>query len=137
MFTVLQKLHRTGLLTIPGLCRLMEGVMTTGVNMMAMLRVAARLFPRRAALTDDHGRLTYFELWQQAEALAGALHADFGIRPRQKVAIACRNHAAAVKANVRAAPGVPGHREPRQKKLMTDDFAAKKSFEEYLANLTE
>jgi fatty-acyl-CoA synthase len=98
MFRVLQKLHRTGLLTVPGVCRLLEGVVTTGINLMAMLRVAARLFPRRIAITDDHRRLTYFELWQQAEALAEALHVDFGIRPRQKVALACRNHGAAVKA---------------------------------------
>jgi fatty-acyl-CoA synthase len=98
MFTVLQKLHRTGLLTVPGVCRMVEGVMTTGINLMALLRVAARLFPRRAAVTDDYGRLTYHELWRQSEALACRLHAEFGLRPRQKVAIACRNHAAALKA---------------------------------------
>jgi acyl-CoA synthetase (AMP-forming)/AMP-acid ligase II len=98
VFTLLQKLHRTRLLTVPGVCWVVEAMMTTGFNMMAMLRVAARLFPRRTAVTDDHGRLTYHELWRQAEALAGALWADFRIRPRQKVAIACRNHAAAVRA---------------------------------------
>jgi acyl-CoA synthetase (AMP-forming)/AMP-acid ligase II len=98
MFTLLAKLHRTGLLTVPGAFRMAEGVLTTGVNLAALLRVAARLFPRRTAVTDEQERLSYPELWRQAEALAGALHADLGIRPRQKVAIACRNHAAAVKA---------------------------------------
>jgi acyl-CoA synthetase (AMP-forming)/AMP-acid ligase II len=98
MLALLQKLHRVGLLTVPGLCRLLEGVATTGVNMMTMLRVAARLFPHRAAVTDDNERLTYLQLWRQAEALAAALSADFGIRPRQKVAIACRNHAVTLKA---------------------------------------
>lgn len=98
MFTLLQKLHRTRLLTVPGVCRMVEAMMTTGFNLMALLQVAARLFPRRIAITDDQGRVTYHELWRQAEALAGALQADFRIRPRQKVAIACRNHAAAVKA---------------------------------------
>lgn len=98
MFAVLQKLHQAGLLTLPGVCRIMEAVATTGINMMSILRGAARLFPRRIAITDDHGTITYFELWQQSETLATVLHADYGIRPRQKVMLACRNHAAAVKA---------------------------------------
>jgi acyl-CoA synthetase (AMP-forming)/AMP-acid ligase II len=98
MLALLQKLNRVGLLTVPGLCRLLEAVATTGVNMMAMLRVSARLFPHRAAVTDDNERLTYLQLWRQTEALAGVLSVDFAIRPRQKVAIACRNHAALVKA---------------------------------------
>ena len=98
MFTLLRKLHRAGLLTVPGGCRLVEAVATTGVNLMAVLRVAARLHPRRAAITDDRERLTYLQLWRQSEALAAGLAADYGIGPGQKVAIACRNHAAAVKA---------------------------------------
>jgi acyl-CoA synthetase (AMP-forming)/AMP-acid ligase II len=98
MLALLRKLHRTRLLTVPGACQLLGAVATTGVNMMAMLRVAAGLFPRRAAVTDDRERLTYLQLWRQSDALAAALHAEFGIRPRQKVAVACRNHAACVKA---------------------------------------
>ncbi len=50
------------------------------------------------AVVDEQERLSYPELWRQAEGLAGVLSADFGIRSRQKVAIACRNHAAAIKA---------------------------------------
>ena len=98
MLSALLNLHRTGLLTVPGLCRTLEGVMTTGVNMMAMLKVAARLFPRRIAITDDHERLTYLELWRQSEALAAALQSDFGVGPGHKAALACRNHAAFIKA---------------------------------------
>jgi acyl-CoA synthetase (AMP-forming)/AMP-acid ligase II len=98
MLTLLKKLHRTPLLTIAGLYRLLEGILTTGINLMALLRVAAKLYPRRTAVIDEQERLTYPELWRQAEALAGALHADLGIRGQQKVAIACRNHAAAIKA---------------------------------------
>jgi fatty-acyl-CoA synthase len=98
VLTLLRKLHRAGLLTVPGACRLVEAVATTGVNLMAVLRLAARLHPRRAAVTDDRERLTYFQLWCQSETLAAGLAADHGIGPRQKVAVACRNHAAAVKA---------------------------------------
>jgi acyl-CoA synthetase (AMP-forming)/AMP-acid ligase II len=98
MFTLLAKLHRTRLLSIPGLFRLLEGVLTTGVNLMALLRVAARLHADRTAVVDEQERLTYPELWRQAERLAGALHKNHGIQPQHKVAIACRNHAAAIKA---------------------------------------
>jgi len=98
MLTLLRKLHRTRLLTIPGLCRLVEAVLTTGANPMAMLRVAAKLYPERTAVTDEQERLSYPGLWRQAEALAGALHAEYGIQPRQKVALACGNHAALIKA---------------------------------------
>ena len=98
MFTLLRKLYRTRLLTMAGLYRLLEAVLTTGANPMAMLRVAARLHPERTAVIAEEERLSYPELWQQAEVLAGALHTEYGIQQGQKVAIACRNHPAAVKA---------------------------------------
>jgi acyl-CoA synthetase (AMP-forming)/AMP-acid ligase II len=98
MLRLLQKLHRTGLLTVPGVFRMAEALLATGSNLAALLHVAARLFPRRTAVTDEQERSSYAELWRQTGALAAALRADRGIRPRQKVAIACRNHAAAVKA---------------------------------------
>src|SRR3954470_1000505 len=98
MFTLLNKLYRTRLLTLPGLYRVLEALLTTGANPMAMLRVAAKLHPERTAVIDERERLSYPELWHQAETLAGALHAEHGVRKRQKVAIACRNHAAAIKA---------------------------------------
>lgn len=98
MLTLLGKLYRTRLLTIPGVLRLLEAVLTTGINLMALLRVAAKLHANRTAVVDEQERLSYRELWRQAEALAGVLHTDHGIRPRQKVALACRNHAAAIKA---------------------------------------
>jgi fatty-acyl-CoA synthase len=97
MFTLIGKLYRSGLLTIEGLWRLLEAIMTTGVNLMTMLRIAAKLRPDRAAVIDEKEQLTYKELWRQAESLAGALFADHGVRGGQKVAIVCRNHAAAIK----------------------------------------
>jgi acyl-CoA synthetase (AMP-forming)/AMP-acid ligase II len=97
MFTLIKKLGRTGLLSIPGVYRLLEGVLTTGINLMALLRVVAKLHADRTAVTDDEEQLSYVELWRQAEALASALHMEYDIQPQQKVAIACRNHAAAIK----------------------------------------
>jgi acyl-CoA synthetase (AMP-forming)/AMP-acid ligase II len=98
MFPLIRKLKRTGLLTLVGLLRLLEAIMTTGINLMALLRVAAKLHPRRTALVDERERLTYKALWQQSELLAMALHRKHGIQGRQKVAIACRSHAAGIKA---------------------------------------
>src|SRR5262245_19931048 len=98
MVTLIKKLCRARLLTIPGLYRLLEAVLTTGINLMMLLRIAAKLHPGRTAVVDEHERLTYAELWRQSEALAAALHAGHGIRCGQKVAIACRDHAAGIKA---------------------------------------
>jgi fatty-acyl-CoA synthase len=98
MFTLIRQLHRIDLLTITGLLRLVEALLTTGVNLMAMLRITAKLHPHRIAVIDDQGQLSYTELWHQAESLAVALHLDYGIQRKQRVAIACRNHAAAIKA---------------------------------------
>jgi acyl-CoA synthetase (AMP-forming)/AMP-acid ligase II len=98
MFTLIEKLQNTRLLTVPGVLRLVEAMMTTGVNLMTMLRVAAKLHPDRIALVDERESLNYRKLWQQAETAAIAVHAKYGIRARQKVAIACRNHSAVVKA---------------------------------------
>jgi acyl-CoA synthetase (AMP-forming)/AMP-acid ligase II len=98
MFTLIGKLHRVGLLTSAGFLHLLEAVMTTGINLMALLRFAARMHPHRIAVIDEREQLTYTELWRQSETLAMALHLDHGVGPGQKVAIACRNHMAAVKA---------------------------------------
>jgi acyl-CoA synthetase (AMP-forming)/AMP-acid ligase II len=98
MFTLIRKLYHTRLLTIVGLLRLLEAILTTGVNLMALLRIAAKLHPGRVAVVDDREQLSYTQLWEQAESLAMALHMDFGVRSQQKVAIACRSHAAAIKA---------------------------------------
>jgi len=95
---ILGKLYRTGLLTPRGLFHLVEAVLTTGVNLMALLRVAAQLHPQRMALLDDQTQLSYPQLWEQAESLARTLHGDYGIQRQQRVAIACRNHAAGIQA---------------------------------------
>lgn len=98
MILLIKKLYRTHLLTFVGVFRLLEAVITTGINLMALLRLAAKLHPRRTAVIDDQERLSYTQLWQQAESLAIALQVDYGIHHRQHVVIACRNHAAAIKA---------------------------------------
>lgn len=98
MVVILRKLYQTGLLTPMGLFRLVEAVLTTGINLMALLRVAAQLHPQRRAVLDDQTQLSYPQLWGQAEALAQRLQTDYGMQRQQRVAIACHNHAASIKA---------------------------------------
>ncbi len=98
MFKLLAELYRAGLLTPVGLLRLLEALATTGANPMALLRFAAKLHAERIAVSDDRQQLSYLELWQQAESVAMGLHRDYGLRRGAKVAIACRDHAAAIKA---------------------------------------
>lgn len=97
MLTLIQKLYQVRLLTLPGLVGLLEAVLTTGVNLMALLRLAAKLHPHRLAVNGEREQLTYTQLWQQAEVLAVALHLDYGVRSHQKVAIICRSHGSAIK----------------------------------------
>lgn len=96
--TLIHKLYRTRLLTLVGLFHWVMAGFTTGVNLMALLRVAAKLHPQRRAIADDYEQLNYSQLWQQAESLALNLQTNYQIQRGQKVAIACRNHAAAIKA---------------------------------------
>jgi acyl-CoA synthetase (AMP-forming)/AMP-acid ligase II len=95
---LIKKLRKTQLLTARGLLGMAEATLATGANPMALLRLAARLHPERTAIVDERERLRYGELWRQAEATALALQLGYGVRARHKVAIACRNHAAAIKA---------------------------------------
>lgn len=108
MFTLLRQLHRTRLLTVAGFCQLAAAIAGTGLNLAALLRVAARLHPQRIAVTDDREQLTYAQLWAQAETLAAALHRTYDVRAGQRVAIVCRNHAVAV-ATVFAAARIGAH----------------------------
>jgi fatty-acyl-CoA synthase len=95
---LIDKLYRTRLLTPIGLFCLLEAVLTTGVNLMALLRICAKLHPQRTAVIDHQERLSYPQLWQQAESLAVGLQIEYGVDRHQNVAIACRNHAAVIKA---------------------------------------
>lgn len=98
MFSLVKKLHHTRLLTIAGLWYLLQAILMTGVNLMVLLRIAAKLYPDRIGVTDDQEQLSYARLWEQAESLSVVLHSDYGIGSGQKVAVVCRNHVAAIKA---------------------------------------
>jgi fatty-acyl-CoA synthase len=98
MLTTLRHLRAAGWLNLPRLVGLLDAVLATGFNLTTLLRAAARTHPERIALVDDRGSLRYGELWRRAEVAAVALQAAYDMRPGQRVAVACRNHSAAITA---------------------------------------
>ena len=98
MWQLLRQLRRVRVLTLTGLVHLVAAIWSKGVNPMALLRLAARLHPGCIAVDDGLERLSYEELETQCERLARALRDECGVQMRDKVVIACRNHAAAIKS---------------------------------------
>ena len=76
----------------------MGGIATTGPSLALPYAIAALRFPRRVAVTDDYGSLTYFQLCRRIERLAHALHRA-GIGPGDRVGVLCRNHRGFVEVN--------------------------------------
>lgn len=98
MLTLIYKLYRVKLLTLRGLLVLSAALWKNGVNLMALLSFAAKLYPNQTAIVADGERLGYDELWQQTERLASALYQEYGVRSQQRVALVYRNHVMAIRA---------------------------------------
>ena len=93
MISTLKSLYRTNMMTPRRLYGLAAAVMHSGMNLMALLRYAARLYPDRTALFIEDEAITYGLLYRQAAAVAAVLARTYGVRPGCRVAIMCRNHA--------------------------------------------
>ena len=63
-----------------------------GNSYACLAEFAARRFPRHCAVVDDHGSLTFRELYAKAECLAAELVKRHALGPGQRVALLCRNH---------------------------------------------
>ncbi len=98
--TAVRALLRSGLLSPPSpaaLIRLLGEVLRAGTNPYTLLAVAAARWPKRAAIIDDDGTLSYRELQSETEALARQLSA-VGVGPGQAAGIMCRNGRGFVRA---------------------------------------
>ena len=73
-----------------------------GATPAAAVAAAAQLHPRRRAVIDDDGSVTFAELDARGRSLAAALHARLSLRAGSRVAIMCRNHRGFVDAAVAA-----------------------------------
>jgi fatty-acyl-CoA synthase len=63
--------------------------------------VSALRTPRRAAIHDDRGTITFAEIEAQTNALARGLR-EMGVRERDSIAIFCRDHRGFVQASIAA-----------------------------------
>ena len=98
MFKLLRKLYQIRLLSFVGIYQVLLAVWKEGTNLMALLRISAKLHPKKIAVDEVEASLSYLELLQTAQQLTIALHTGYQIKPGQRVAIACRNHSAHLKA---------------------------------------
>jgi acyl-CoA synthetase (AMP-forming)/AMP-acid ligase II len=96
MLTTLRQLHAAGPLSLPGMVSLLDAMIAAGLNLATLLRATARAHPERIALVDDRESLRYGELWRRVEVVAVALRTSYNLGPGRRVAVACRNHAAAI-----------------------------------------
>ena len=90
MISTLKSLYRTNMMTPRRLYGLAAAVMHSGMNLMALLRYAARLYPDRTALFIEDEAITYGLLYRQAAAVAAVLARTYGVRPGCRVAIGHR-----------------------------------------------
>lgn len=72
--------------------------LATGPSLAMPYTMAALRFPRRVAITDDIGSLTYLQLVMRIEKLAVALRTA-GIEADDRVGLLCRNHRGFVELN--------------------------------------
>ena len=63
-----------------------------GATPAAVVAAAAQLYPRRPAVIDELGSISFEELDAQARALAGSLREVHAIGAGDRVAVMCRNH---------------------------------------------
>ncbi|MBF6135035.1 AMP-binding protein [Nocardia otitidiscaviarum] len=99
--TAIPAAARSGLLKPVGpqsLYRLARTGRTRGANPSILLHLAAERWPRRTAIIDDFGALTYHELLSRTATMERILYRRHGIRPGQAVGIMCRNGAGFVVA---------------------------------------
>jgi fatty-acyl-CoA synthase len=62
-----------------------------GATLPAVVAAAAARSPARVAVHDDHGSITYGELWGRAQRIASGLTSQ-GVGPGERVGLMCRNH---------------------------------------------
>lgn len=98
MISLLRKLYQAQLLTPSGLYRLFQSLLHSGINIFALLQYASKLYPERAAVTDDTGSWTFGGLHKESLLLAFRLEEQYGKVSGKKIAIICKNHSGFVTA---------------------------------------
>lgn len=98
MLKLIKKLIKIGLLTPVGAVRFSAALLGEGVNLMALLKFAARKQKQKIAFSDEREQITYAALYQQSQHLAAFLQIECNLKARQKVAFLCRSQIGFVRA---------------------------------------
>ena len=98
MLKLLKKLHKIRLLTVAGAFHFGNSMLTEGINLMTLLRLAAKLHDRKIALTDEKESVSYRDLYDQSQTFAAVLYYEYDLRPKQKTALICRNHISLIRS---------------------------------------
>jgi acyl-CoA synthetase (AMP-forming)/AMP-acid ligase II len=89
IFTKLVKLH---ILTPGGICTLLGSFFRDGISLMALMRFAAKYYPKHCALAYKDKRLNYKEFYDHTQRLAKLLYCDHSLKTGMCVGLLCRNH---------------------------------------------
>lgn len=92
MLKLIKVLRATPVFSARGIFYMTKVLLHTGINLMALLYFAARLYPRKTALVQEGESITYQELYQLARKLAMALKEQYNLLPGHKIGIAAVNH---------------------------------------------
>ncbi|MEO3946922.1 AMP-binding protein [Gorillibacterium sp. CAU 1737] len=85
------------LLGTSSMAALVRSIHRHGINLLALVEYAARLYPDRPAVADEREALTYRELAASSEQLAKRLRDSNGLTRGQRVGTLCRNSAAFIR----------------------------------------
>jgi fatty-acyl-CoA synthase len=91
MLNAFRLFKRVNLLSRKGITALIDAVRQSGVNLSAVLHVAAKLYPSAIAVVDGDKSLSYAELQNAAVRIAKALQQRYRLKPGQNVVIVSRN----------------------------------------------
>ena len=98
MLKLLKKLYAIRLLSPAGLFYLTGAVLIEGINLMTLLRTAAKLHAKKTAFADEKEEINYRDLYAQSQRFAAVLQSEYHLRAKQKTALICRNHISLIRA---------------------------------------
>ena len=103
MLKAIRLLKKAKLFSVMGLFYLLKAVLRRGINLVAILRLAAWLYPRKFALVHEQDRFTYLQLYHLVKNLAIRLKENHQLEKGNKIAIICANHPAFISSLFAAA----------------------------------
>ncbi|MCO1600351.1 AMP-binding protein [Desulfosporosinus nitroreducens] len=98
MVKLINVLFKMRLLSPLGLYSLISAVFKYGMNLMALLSFAERIYASKTVLVDEDETLSYEQLWSQSERVSLVLKESYQLRSGQKVGFLCKNHVSLVKS---------------------------------------